>query len=71
MGEGWDPGNHGVGADIDPPPGFPSFLPPLVTVGVRKRGLTSPGWTKTMIVPWPTTTVSLYYSSFGASMWLK
>ena len=39
------PGNHGVGADIDPLPGFPSFLPPLVTVGVRKRRLTSQGWT--------------------------
>ena len=29
------------------------------------------GLDKTLIVPWPTTTVSLYYSSFGASMWLK
>ena len=67
----WDPGNHGVGADIDPPPGFPSFLPPLVTVGVRKRRLTSPGWTKHWLHLGLLLRSPYYYWSFGASMWLK
>ena len=67
----WDPGNHGVGADIDPPPGFPSFLPPLVTVGVRNRRLTSLGWTKHWLHLGLLLRSPYYYWSFGASMWLK